>query len=407
MSKIGIVEVAGLKKPIQLQGINVVQVSGNSIGIAYGASNTTFQWANQYVFIQFINPGNEVSQSFIKQQFYKWLSEGLTSSSAVVLNEYLPQITITDVGVRGSVATGTIVTAVDLDAACAANPNTTVVLDYAGGTIPPVGTYICDPNKNGNGLPGPIDAGNYALSFNSSQFFITVNNSSLISAIEICPLLLDFVYNLQNLGTGPVFNANMDSISFTIRSFFPNNSPTSNYNNYYNVFGVDAEPFFIDACTLSNNVMIYGSNNAMWPVGILNNATTNKPDFANLDIAFGLVLADSNVANFNNAQLYVSFDYNTAGAASASFIPFAMSFGQNPMFPTSPGGGLPGFGDGTTEFSPTSSDGAFFIEQFQGSVYLPAGNSLVGTASFTNGAFCEFQKENGQITNVQESNCPI
>lgn len=405
MSKIGIVEVAGLKKPIQLEGINVVQVNDNSIGIAYAANNTNFQWANQNVFIQFTNPGNEVSQSFIKQQFYKWLAEGLTSASALLLNEYLPQITITDVGVRGSVATGNIVAAVDLDAACAANPNTSVALDYSGGTIPPVGTYIYNPNKNGSGLPGPIDAGNYALNYNSQQFFITVNSSSLISFIEICPLLLDFVYNLQNLGTGPVFQANMDGISFSVLSFLPNNSPTSNYNSYYNVFGLESQPFFLDACQLSSNNMIYGTNNAMWPVGILNNAPTNKPDFANLDIAFGLSLANSNVANFNNAQLYISFDYNTAGAANASFIPFAMNFGQNPMFPASPGGGIPGFGNGTTEFSPTG-DSTFFADMFE-SVYFPAGNSLVGTASFTNGAYCSFNTGSGQVTSVQDSNCPI
>lgn len=406
MSKIGIVEVAGLKKPIQLQGINVVQVSDNSIGIAYAANNTNFQWANQNVFIQFTNPGDEVSQSFIKQQFYKWLAEGLTSSSALVLNEYLPQITITDVGVRGSVAIGSIVTAVDLDAACAANPNTTVALDYSGGTIPPVGTYIYDPNKNGSGLPGPIDAGNYALDYNSQQFFITVNSSSLISFIEICPLLLDFVYNLKNLGTGPVFNANMDGISFAIRSFLPNNGPTTNYNNYYNVFGLEAEPPEFIACNLTNNGEVYGSNNAMWPVGILNNATTNKPDFANLDIAFGLSLADSNVADFNSAQLYVSFNYNTAGAANASFAPFAMNFGQTPMFPASPGGGIPGFGNGATEFSP-GGNASQFIELWASQVYLPAGNSLIGTASFTNGAFCNWNTGNGEITGIQNSNCPI
>ena len=407
MSKIGIVEVAGLKKPIQLEGINVVLVNDNSIGISYAANNTNFQWANQSVFIQFINPVNEVSQSFIKEQFYKWLSEGLTSASALALNEYLPQITITDVGVRGSVVTGNIVAAVDLDTACAANPTTLVALDYSGGTTPPVGTYIYDPNKNGNGLPGPVDAGTYALSYNGGQYFITVNSSSLISSIEICPITLDFVYNLQNLGTGPVFNANMDSISFAIRGFFPNNSPTSNYNNYYNVFGLETEPFFLDACQLSSNNMIYGSNNAMWPVGILNNATTNKPDFANLDIAFGLSLANSNVANFNNAQLYISFDYNTAGAANASFIPFALNYGQNPMFPTSPGGGIPGFGDGTTEFSPTSNSGSSFVDMFTSNVYFPAGNSLVGTASFTNGAYCNWNTGSGSVNGVQDSNCPI
>ena len=404
MSKsIGIVEVAGLKKPIQLEGINVVQFNSNNIGIAYGASNTTFQWGNQYVFIQFTNPGNQASQAFIKKQFYKWLSEGLTASSPSVLNEYIPQITITDVGVRGSIATGNIVAAADLNTACAANPNTLVALDYAGGTIPPVGTYIYDPNKNGNGLPGPIDAGSYALLYNSQQFFITVNSSSLISSIEICPLILDFVYNLQNLGAGPVFNANMDSISFGVDDFFPIGN---DYASYYGVQGLDAQPSSFSACDLTNNNQIYGSNNSMWPVGILNNATSNKPDFANLDVAFGLSLADSDVADFEQAQLYISFDYNTAGAANASFQPFILDFGQNPMFPASPGGGIPGFGDGTTNFSP-GGDSNFFPEIFAQKVYLPAGNSLVGTASFTSGAYCEWDKNQGTIDFVENNNCPI
>jgi hypothetical protein len=406
MSKsIGIVEVAGIKKPIQLEGINVVQFNFNNIGIAYGASNTSFQWGNQYVFIQFINPGNEVSQAFIKKQFYQWLSEGLTTSSPSILNEYLPQITITDVGVRGSIATGNIVAAADLTTACAANPNTLVALDYAGGTIPPVGTYIYDPNKNGSGLPGPIDAGTYALSYNSQQFFITVNSSSLISSIEICPLILDFVYNLQNLGAGPVFNANMDSISFSIRSFLPMGGG-ANYGSYYGVAGLSAEPASFNACSLANNNNIYGSTNAMWPVGILNNATSNQIDFSSLDIAFGLALADSNNADFNQAQLYVSFDYNTAGAASATFQPFLINFGQNPMFPASPGGGIPGFGDGTTSFSAGGS-GNDFGSQWSSQCYLPAGNSLVGTASFTNGAFCNWDTQTGVIEFPENTNCPI
>jgi len=406
MSKIGIVEVAGLKKPIQLQGINVVQFNFNSIGIAYSANNSSFQWGNQQVFIQFINPGNEVSQAFIKKQFYNWLSEGLTASSPSVLNEYLPQLTITDVGVRGSIVTGNIVAAADLTTACAANPNTLVALDYSGSSTPPVGTYIYDPNKNGTGLPGPIDAGNYALSFNSQQFFITVNSSSLISSIEICPLLLDFVYNLQNLGAGPVSNANADSISFSIRGFLPGDPNATTYSTYYGVGGLSSEPMSFQACSLTSNNQIYGSNNAMWPVGILNNATANQPDFSNLDVAFGLSLANSNVADFNQAQLYISFDYNTAGAASATFQPFVLPFGQIPMFPASPGGGIPGFGDGTTAFSSNSS-GFDFSQQFSSNVYLPAGNSLIGTASFTNGAFCSWNTSSGQIQFVEDSNCPI
>lgn len=403
MSKIGIVEVAGLKKTIQLIGINVVQFNFNSIGISYIANVTNFQWSSSYVFIQFKNPGNEVSQAFIKQQFYKWLSDGLTASSPSVLNKYLPQVTITDVGIRGTVATGNIIAAVDIDAACLANPNTLVRLDYSGNTVPPVGTYIYDPNKNGTGLPGPIDAGNYALSYGSDQFFITVNSSSLISYIEICPLLLDFVYNLQNLGTGPVSIGNTDSISFSIDGSQPFTNTT--YSTYYGTGSLPTNPPYPPVCDTSDPWMIYGSSNGMWPVGILNNGTANVPNFSTLDVAFGLKLTDPNVANFDNSQLYISFDYNTVGPANASFQPFALPFGQNPMFPASPGGGIPGFGDGTTSFSGGQPD--FFQWIFEDYVYLPPGQSLIGTANFTDGAYCSWQLETGQITNVQDNTCPV
>ena len=154
---------------------------------------------------------------------------------------------------------------------------------------------------------------------------------------------------------------------------------------------------------------VYGSDNAYWPVGIINNGTTNVPNFAVEDVAFGLKLADSNVADFNNAQLYISFDLNAnAGVvADATFVPFILPFGQNPVFTGSPGGGIPGFGDGTSIFAPGNAGAPAFTiaQQFRQNLFLPSGSSLVGTANFPNGAYCQWDSQTGQITNVPNTSC--
>ena len=70
MSKIGIVEVGGLKKPIQLQGINLVQFNFNSIGIAYGYNNATFQWGQKFCKITITEILIIISNIVIKQSSY-------------------------------------------------------------------------------------------------------------------------------------------------------------------------------------------------------------------------------------------------------------------------------------------------------------------------------------------------
>lgn len=396
MSKIGLVEVSGIKKPIKLEGINTVQVNFNSIGIQYTASSSgNQQWGSSSVFIQFKTPQDEMPQDFIRSQFHKWLSDGLVIPSPPLLNEYLPQIEITDVGIKGNITTGRIQDSKDLESACLATPTTEVALDFTGGNTPLIGTYIFNPSKNGLGLPGPIDRGTYALELNTVKYFIKVNSSSLISFIEICPTLLDFIYNLKELGNElPIKEKNKNAISFAISD---RNIPLgpNQYSQYYEFpEGTETAPNGPNACAGLHPERIFGDLNGMWPVGTLNNANENKPDFNISDVSFALKLADSNVSDMRNAEIFISFNYNSAGVG-ASWIPFTPGeSGMIPVFPGSPGGGIPGFGDGTSNFVEGGSF-FYFSRRFEGKVYFPPGESLIGSASFSQGGFWYFDSRRG------------
>ena len=401
MSKIGIVrDSISVNKPVKIEHINKITTTVSKITIHYTAGNFGGP-NNSEVVILLVNPDvSSYTAAYIRERVLKWISDGLNSPSALILNDYLGKIVPTQVGVVGSQRTGQIITAVDSAAACAATPNIAVAVDTSANAVPLVGTGIY--LLNGNVPTAPVAAGNYALALGSTQYFITVNSVSNISFIEICPLLLDFVYNLQNL-TSPITEPNPDAISFTIRSFLPGGGSLS-YETFYGASGLDSNPGSGGACSTSSNG-IYQSGNGMWPVGIVNNATANVPNFATEDVAFGLQLNDSNVADFNQAQLFISFDLNAnAGVvADATFVPFALQFGQNPVFSGSPGGGIPGFGDGTSGFEGSTSEQ--IVNMFNDFVFLPAGQSLVGTANFTNGAFAIFGTSSGQIQFVDNNSC--
>ena len=127
-------------------------------------------------------------------------------------------------------------------------------------------------------------------------------------------------------------------------------------------------------------------------------------------MAFGLSLNDSDVADFNQAQLYISFDFNANGGviADSTFTPFQIQFGAVPAFADSPGGGIPGFGDGTATFVtsfgiPGPNDS--FSQLFRNCIYLPGGSSLIGAANFATGAFCDMDTSTGQIIMTVEANC--
>jgi len=399
MSKIGLVrDSVGVNKPIQLELINNIVVTTTSIQIYYQPGSSFSN--NTTVVILLENP-TLVAQAFLRERVLKWIGEGINSSSALYLNDYLSGVIPISVGVQGTSSSGSIIAAADSAAACIASPSTLVRLNYQGGGAPPIGAgiYLADPSATTRPF-GPVAAGTYALLIGSSQYFITVNSVSNISFIEVCPLALDYVFNLQNLGAGPVTGADLDGISFTARTFFING-----YNSYVGFTGnPSAEPPFFQACSAADPRGVYGSDNGMWPIGDINNA---GKDFSAFDVSFAISLNDSNSASFTQAQLYISFDLNAnAGVvADATFVPFEISFGQNPVFANSPTTGIPGLGDGTVFITPTQTN-SFFQDFFSNGLFIPAvGQSLIGTANFPNGTWVDFNPQNGIINSVQEPFC--
>lgn len=396
MSKIGLVrDSVGVNKPIQLELINNIVVTTTSIQIYYHTGN----FNNSSTVVIILDNPTAVGQAFLRERVLKWIGEGINSSSALYLNDYLSGVIPISVGVQGSTSSGSIIAAADSAAACVASPSTIVRLNYTGGGVPPIGTgiYLVDSDVR---ISGPVAAGTYALLVGSTQYFITVNAASNISFIEVCPLALDYVFNLQTLGAGPVTGADLDGISFTCRSFIING-----YDSYVGFSGItSSDPNSTSGCDTTQTNNVYGSTNAMWPIGDINNASK---DFSAIDVSFAIALNNSNSATFQGAQLYISFDLNAkAGVvADATFVPFAIGFQVVPAFAGSPTTGIPGLGDGTVFITPTAN-GNQFDSFFGGQLYIPAvGQSLIGTANFVNGTWVNYSTNSGVINSTQEPFC--
>ena len=165
-------------------------------------------------------------------------------------------------------------------------------------------------------------------------------------------------------------------------------------------------PSQTDSCSTSssNNRRVYGSENAAWPVGTINNGNL---DFSNFDVAIGIQLANSNVANWQNGTVYISFDFNTNGGvvADSTFTPFVLS--RNTNISGSPTGGIPGFGDGTISVVSGASQGNDTLYNMQtGRWFLPpVGQSLIGSANFTDGAYIQWDRNDANIDVVFSNTC--
>ena len=404
MSKIGlIIDSAGVAKPIVLEGIVYVSAATNTISINYNTS-TTNTVSSTYI-IQFINPDPSGNTSeFLRERFLDFVKQGLVSKTTVYLNDFIQTVTFTEVGTKQSNTSGQIISAADLTTACSASPNINVVLDKTGSGVPLIGTSIS--LASGTNPTGPVAAGQYALSYSSTQYFITVNSVSVISAIEVCPLLLDYVFNLQNLGAGPVTSSDLDGLTFGW------NLGTTDRNTWYSYYSIPTSPSPVtnpsqtDSCSTSssNNRRVYGSENAAWPVGTINNGNL---DFSNFDVAIGIQLANSNVANWQNGTVYISFDFNTNGGvvADSTFTPFVLS--RNTNISGSPTGGIPGFGDGTISVVSGASQGNDTLYNMQtGRWFLPpVGQSLIGSANFTDGAYIQWDRNDANIDVVFSNTC--
>lgn len=404
MSKVGlIIDGAGVAKPIQLEEIYYVSADINKITINYNTSSTGTNTAS-YI-IQFINPdplGNTVE--FLRERFLDFVKQGLVSKTIVYLNDFIKTVTFTEVGQKQQTTSGQIISAVDLNTACAATPNVSVILDKTGSGSPLVGTSIS--LASGGNPTGPVTAGTYALTYGTTQYFITVNSVSVISDIKACPIALDYVFNFQNLGAGPVTDSDLDGLSM---GWTMGSSDLNTLYSYYNISSSptpQSNPSDSTACNTSPtaNYAVYGSLNIAWPVGIINNGNL---DFSNFDVAIGIQLADSNVANWQSALVYISFDFNANGGviADSTFTPLAISRGV--PIPGSPTGGIPGWGDGTLSVVANAQSGTdtLYNNFFQQIFIPPVGQSLRGTANFTNGAFVFFNRSGGYISSVFNNSC--
>lgn len=372
-------DTAGITKPINLDDIKIINVTSDSITIRYNLTGTANIIDQLAFYIVFDNPYN-MSTVDIESQLYSWLKNALVSSSPLKtsLNKALPQLEITTAGLinASGYENGTFLAAADIDAACASSPTTACIVEIKTGA-PPVGTLVLEYNSNAD--LDPIADGDYALEISSTKYFINLNGSR-ITSIVVCPLLLDFIWDPNTQASGVVNDANY--ISFAARS---------DLYNYYGGTGSYDGTNNMQSC--SANLKTF--NDMTWPSGLVINGDLQAADGLGQLPVFAAVLSDSNVANWNSAQLYVSQDYYL-DPASATWTPFNQDFWSQGFF---------GFGNGSTPPAPGGfnySANNIILYNFgsQGMVFLPGGTSLVGSATFSSVQKAQFTS-NGSLNSTQ------
>ena len=367
-------DTAGITKPINLDDIKIINVTSDSITIRYNLIGTT-NIPNQLAFFISFNNTSSISTAAIESKFYSWLKNALVSSSPLktTLNQALPQLEIVTAGLISSngFGNGTFLAAVDENAACASSPTAACIVEVNTG-VPPVGTLVlANPSTNDY---EPIADGTYALNF-GSKFFISLIGSRIVQ-INACPLTLDFVFDPNQQASGAASDANYFSLA-TVNS--------SSFINYYNAFSMS--PF---TGTSSNMMMgcssltsLKGSNDRTWPCGYIVNGFLDATKGLGQLPAFAIQLADSNVASWNGAKLYVSDNYYVTGDyTQAAWVTFDENYWLQ---------GFSYFGNGTQYPSGSLESIESTIINFQiasegfnnaGRVFIPAGTSKSGNAVF-------------------------
>lgn len=372
-------DTAGITKPINLDDIKIINVTSDSITIRYNITGTANIIGQSAFFIGFDNPYN-MSTVDIESQFYSWLKNSLVSSSPLKtsLNKALPQLEIATAGLisYASNTFGTFLAAADIDAACASNPTTACIVEVAEGA-PPVGTLVLEYKSNAD--LDPIADGDYALEISGTKYFVTLKGSR-ITSIVVCPLLLDFIWDPNTQASGVVNDANYISLA-----------ARSDLYNYYGGTGSYDGTQSMQSCSANLKTV----NDMTWPSGLIFNGDLEAADGLGQLPAFAAVLANSNVANWNSAQLYVSQDYYL-DPASATWTPFNQDFWSQGFF---------GFGNGSTPPAPggfnyPANNIILYNMGSQGTVFLPGGTSLVGSATFSGVQKAQFTS-NGSLNSTQ------
>tara|TARA_R100001480_G_scaffold145_2_gene344 strand:- start:536 stop:1765 length:1230 start_codon:yes stop_codon:yes gene_type:complete len=402
-------ETSGITKTINLSNIKNVIVTEDSIEINYFLS-ASLNFNDRIYLISFINAA-PISVDLIKAKFYSWLQNALVSTSPLssTLNAALPQLEFVSAGlINGSgIINATFESAVDEPTACAiVNPTKDCILETKD-SVPAPGTLILEKISNDN--YNPLPDGGYALKI-LTNFFITVSGSRIVT-INPCPLQLDFVFDPNQQASGVVDNANYFSLATISTGAFAPGTPTVIGNDFPNYYGANTPgAFFGSLFNISLQCTIYpvelkSANDRTWPCGYVVNGFLGAPEGLGQLPAFAIQLADTNVADFVNAKIFVSNDYYVTGDKDqATWVLFDQNYYTQ---------GIPGFGNGTQFAAGTiatvdniiRSVGIVSGPGLQGSsrAFVPAGSSLVTpTTTFTGDIYINFL--NGEV--FAQNTCP-
>jgi len=377
-------DTAGITKPINIDDIKLVEVTLDTITIRYNLTSN-FQGTitdQASFFISFNNPSG-MPITTIEYKFYSWLKNVLVSPYPLktTLNSALPQLEIVTAGLINTlgIRSATFETAPDEATACALTPTADCIIESKVGA-PPVGTLVLAGSINPGNDFEPIADGTYALN-TPDKYFVTLNGSRITSIVP-CPLSLDFIWDPNQQASGVINDANYIS--------FGSKQDLSTYYGFTNT----SNSYYGDNTMLPCNTSLKSVNDATWPSGLIFNGDLQAADGLGQLPAFAASLVDSNVANWTNAQLYVSQDYYL-DPNNATWSLYNQDFWAQ---------GYQWFGNGTSQpnnFYDANSLVLFNMSS-QGRVFLPSGQSLVGTANFGSVQFANFQS-NGVINNP--SNC--
>lgn len=388
----------GVVKSINLDQIRLVEIDTDSIIIRYGgdgvSSTNNLQGASYLISIS--NPQNKPSGA-INENFYTWLKNSLAAlkPKRVLLNDYMAGFEIINAGVSSTASTRTMTfqLAADSTAACAMDSGTAGIIDSK--IAPAVGNLVLEGSSVQSNDLKPIADGSYSLIVSGVKYFATFV-SSRISTVEVCPLLLDFVYDPNQQAAGAADLPNY----FT---FANSRYQLWNYYNGGNDISQNGGSFSMNCTTMNSYLRVVnsGSNTGdkTWPCGYIFNGLLDASKGLGTLPAFGIVLNDTTVSNMNGAQIYVSTDYYVTGDKDlATWVPYNTDFYAL---------GFAGLGNGTQYPAggtfPSAQQIVLYNMSSYGRVFFPAGNSLVTPATSIDAGFAQFNSS-GVITS--QTQCP-
>lgn len=388
----------GVVKSINLDQIRLVEIDTDSIIIRYGgdgvSSTNNLQGASYLISIG--NPENK-SSGAINENFYAWLKNSLAAlkPKRVLLNDYMAGFEIIDAGISSTANTSTMTfqSAADSTAACAMTGGTAGIIDSK--IAPAVGNLVLEGSSAQSNDLRPIDDGSYSLIVSGIKYFVTLV-SSRISTVEVCPLLLDFVYDPNQQADGVADLPNYFTFAQSYYQFWNYYSGRTDISQNGGQYSMN--------CTNMNNYLRVVNNGAntgdkTWPCGYIFNGLLDASKGLGTLPAFGIVLNDTTVANMNGAQIYVSTDYYVTGDKNlATWVSYNTDFY---------GSGFAGLGNGTQYpaggTSPTAQQVVLYNMSAYGRVFFPAGNSLVTPATSIDAGFAQIDSS-GVLSN--QTQCP-